>query len=246
MSSFAEFFSTSAGMLLRRWELAQMDALLAECAGETALQLGAPYGSLLRNASHDSRLLGARNFMQTSQACANVRLDFDSLPFRESTFDLVVSVHALEWSKNPSQFFSEVFRVLAPEGRLIVLCINPWGPWWVRKKEKLFECPTETSFSPLSVTQVKSFCERYGVVDRGRFGVYCPSLSDNPQHLARWGWCEKAGDRWWPALANAFMLSCVKKVEKPGLIGKLIPEGGLLKKNWASQTVATRNQSKNF
>ena len=55
MSSFAEFFSTSAGMLLRRWELAQMDALLAECAGETALQLGAPYGSLLRNASHDSR-----------------------------------------------------------------------------------------------------------------------------------------------------------------------------------------------
>lgn len=116
MSSFAEFFSTSAGMLLRRWELAQMDALLAECAGETALQLGAPYGSLLRNASHDSRLLGARNFLQTSQACANVRLDFDSLPFRESTFDLVVSVHALEWSKNPSQFFSEVFRVLAPEG----------------------------------------------------------------------------------------------------------------------------------
>ena len=145
-----------------------------------------------------------------------------------------------------TEFFSEVFRVLAPEGRLIVLCINPWGPWWVRKKGKLFECPTETSFSPLSVTQVKSFCERYGVVDRGRFGVYCPSLSDNPQHLARWGWCEKAGDRWWPALANAFMLSCVKKVEKPGLIGTLIPEGGLLKKNWAGQTIATRNQTKNF
>ena len=121
---------------------------------------------------------------------------------------------------------------------------KPFVP--VRKKGKLFECPTETSFSPLSVTQVKSFCERYGVVDRGRFGVYCPSLSDNPQHLARWGWCEKAGDRWWPALANAFMLSCVKKVEKPGLIGKLIPEGGLLKKNWAGQTIATRNQTKNF
>ena len=246
MTSFADFFSTSAGMLLRRWESAQMDALLAECAGETALQLEAPYGCLLRNAPHEDRILGARLLSETSNACANVYLDYEQLPFREATFDLVVSVHAMEWSKNPLLFFSEVFRVLAPEGRLIVLGINPWGPWWVRKKEKLFDCPADTPFSPLSVSQVKTFCERYGVVDRGRFGVYCPSLSDNPQRLARWGWCEKAGDRWWPALANAFMLSCVKKGEKPGLIGKLIPEGSLLKKNWAGQTIATRNQTKNF
>ena len=112
----------------------------------------------------------------------------------------------------------------------------------MRKKEKLFDCPVNARFQPLSVAQAKSYCEKYGIVDRGRFGVYCPSLSDNPQKLAHWGWCEKAGDRWWPALANAYMLSVIKKEEKPGLIGKLMPEGGLLKKNWAGQTVATRNQ----
>lgn len=243
MSSFENFFSTSAGMLLRRWEAAQMDALLADCAGESALQLGAPYGSLLRNASHGSRILGLQFQTLTTQDCATVQLNFEALPFREDVFDLVVCVHALEFSQNPTQFFSEIFRVLAPEGRLVVLSINPWGPWWLRKKEKLFDFPLQTHFQPLAVSEVKSHCQKYGIIDRGRFGVYCPSLSDNPQKLARWGWCEKAGDRWWPALANAYMLSVVKREANPGLIGKLIPKTGLLKKEWAGQTVATRNSN---
>lgn len=243
MPSLQDFFGTSAGMLLRRWEAAQMDALLADCAGDSALQLGAPYGSLLRNAPHESRILGVRAHPETASNCAKVCLAYENLPFREAEFDLIVCVHALEWTENPAQFFSEVFRVLAPEGRLVVLSINPWGPWWLRKKEKLFEHSPQFHFSPLTVSQVKTHCQKYGIVDRGRFGVYCPSLSDNPQKLARWGWCEKAGDRWWPALANAYMLSAIKKVEKAGLIGKLIAEQGLLKKDWAGQTVATRNLS---
>lgn len=230
-------------MLLRRWEAAQMDALLADCLGESALQLGAPYGSLLRNASHESRILGTQLGTVTAQDCATLKLNFEALPFREDVFDLVVCVHALEFSHNPTQFFSEVFRVLAPEGRLVVLSLNPWGPWWMRKKENLFDFDSQTHFKPLGVSEVKGYCQKYGIIDRGRFGVYCPSLSDNPQKLARWGWCEKAGDRWWPALANAYMLSIVKREEKPGLIGKLIPKTGLLKKDWAGQTVATRNSS---
>lgn len=230
-------------MLLRRWEAAQMDALLADCLGESALQLGAPYGSLLRNASHESRILGTQLGTVTAQDCATLKLNFEALPFREDVFDLVVCVHALEFSHNPTQFFCEVFRVLAPEGRLVVLSLNPWGPWWMRKKENLFDFDSQTHFKPLGVSEVKGYCQKYGIIDRGRFGVYCPSLSDNPQKLARWGWCEKAGDRWWPALANAYMLSIVKREEKPGLIGKLIPKTGLLKKDWAGQTVATRNSS---
>ena len=230
-------------MLLRRWEAAQRDALLADCLGESALQLGAPYGPLLRNASHESRTLGTQLGTVTAQDCATLKLNFEALLFREDVFDLVVCVHALEFSHNPTQFFSEVFRVLAPEGRLVVLSLNPWGPWWMRKKENLFDFDSQTHFKPLGVSEVKGYCQKYGIIDRGRFGVYCPSLSDNPQKLARWGWCEKAGDRWWPALANAYMLSIVKREEKPGLIGKLIPKTGLLKKDWAGQTVATRNSS---
>ena len=77
MPTLQEFFETSAGMLLRRWEAAQTDALLADCAGETALQLGAPYGSLLRNASHQKRILGVRNCAESSQDCALVRVGFE-------------------------------------------------------------------------------------------------------------------------------------------------------------------------
>ena len=243
MATIQDFFSTAPGMLLRRWEASQTDKLLSDCTGENALQLGAPFGTLLRNASHGSRLLGVNTVEENAQDCAKVCLSYESLPFREGEFDLVVCAHALEWCENPKIFFQEVFRVLAPEGRLILLSFNPWGPWWVRKKHRLTAYCGNRHFEPLTVSQVKGFCQKYCVVDRGRFGVYCPSLSDNPQRLARWGWCEKAGDRWWPALANAYMLSAIKKTENPGLIGKLIPEGVILKKNWTGQTVATRNQT---
>lgn len=243
MSSLKDFFSTSPGMLLRRWEAAQVDALLADCQGDSALQLGAPYGSLLRNALHESRILGVHDQPEMASDCAKVCLSYENLPFREADFDLIICVHTVERAEDPCQFFNEIFRILSPEGRLVVLSINPWGPWWMRKKDKLFDRLPQTNFNPLTVSQVKKYCQKYGIVDRGRFGVYCPSLSDNPQKLARWGWCEKAGDRWWPALANVYMLSAVKKVEKPGLIGKLIPERSLLKENWAGQTAVTRNLS---
>ena len=243
MPLLSKFFSTAAGLLVRRWEAAQMDALLAECSGDNALQLGAPYGSLLRNAPHESRILAVqRSFPDNVGECAKLRLNYENLPFREASFDLVVCAHASEWVTDSGQFFNEIFRVLAPEGRLIVLSFNPWGPWCVRKKDKLINLSADIHFKPLSVAEVKSQCQPHAIVDRGRFGVYCPSLSDNPQKLARWGWCEKAGDRWWPALSNVYMLSAIKKEEKPSLIGKLMPQGAMLKKGWGGQTVATRNQ----
>lgn len=237
--NLVDFFTTAAGSQLRRWEATEADALLAHEAGETALQLGVPYGQVLRSASHEIKIYGAHANEPCEAVKPSVKLSFDHLPFREASFDLVVCVHAHE--RVGEAFFKEVFRVLAPEGRLVVFGINPWGPWWLRKKEKLID--KEEYFSPLSVSRIKTLCSQYGVIDRGRFGLYSPSLNDNPCALARWGWCEKAGDRWWPALANAFMLSAVKHNVSPKAVGKIIDKESILS-SWQRAPVASHMSGK--
>lgn len=239
MQSLSDFFTTAPGLQLRRWESAQMDSFLSKTTGDCALQLGAPYGAVLRNAPQPVKLLGlgAKERLSKPAPLPNSLLDFSALPFREASFDLIVSVHAMERTDDATQFFSEVFRVLAPEGRLVLLGLNPWGPWWLRKKESFQRFGL---FKPLTIAQIKKCVAPYALIDRGRFGVYCPSFSDDPHRLARWGWCEKAGDRWWPAMANGFMLSAVKKEEGFRLIGKLEKAGELLTKGWQQAPVATQ------
>ena len=51
------------------------------------------------------------------------------LPFRNALFDRVLLVHALEESDDPLSVLREVWRVLAPSGRVIIVAANRRGPW---------------------------------------------------------------------------------------------------------------------
>ena len=51
------------------------------------------------------------------------------LPLRDNLFDRVLIAHGLEESDFPQRLLREVWRVMAPEGRLIVLVANRAGLW---------------------------------------------------------------------------------------------------------------------
>ena len=220
-ATLANFFETAAGAQLHRWEAGQMDALMSTLTGATALQIGAPYAKCLRSAPHEFKVVVGADADEAALSHYDVccLADHQALPFAEEMFDLVVLMHALDLTFEPERVLKEAMRVLAPSGRLVILGFNPWGPWWYRRQANLLggDCPIR----PVSVPWVKSTLGGDCLIDRGRFGIYSPSLSDNPNTLSRWRWVEKAGDRWWPALANAYMLSGVKKVDKMTLVGKL-------------------------
>ncbi len=50
-----------------------------------------------------------------------VDLDITSLPFEDNSFDVVICNHVLEHVKNDAQAIQEIFRVLRPGGRAILL-----------------------------------------------------------------------------------------------------------------------------
>lgn len=51
------------------------------------------------------------------------------LPFVDAVFDRVLMVHALEEANAAHAMLREVWRVMAPEGRLVVIAANRWSLW---------------------------------------------------------------------------------------------------------------------
>jgi ArsR family transcriptional regulator len=58
---------------------------------------------------------------------SNVRAevaDVHALPFRSASFDAVLVFHTLTYAERPAQALAECARVLRPDGRLVLLCLD--------------------------------------------------------------------------------------------------------------------------
>jgi len=115
-----------------------------------------------------------------SQGAAAVVLgDELRLPFADCVFDRAVLVHALEESTAPRQFLREVWRVMAPEGRLVVIVANRTGLW------ALGDATPFGSGRPYSRRQL------------GRLladAMFEPTASAVALHALPWGWAAALAD----------------------------------------------------
>jgi len=55
--------------------------------------------------------------------------DEQRFAFKEALFDRVILVHALEEASDPARLLREVWRVMAPEGRLLIIAAHRTGLW---------------------------------------------------------------------------------------------------------------------
>jgi SAM-dependent methyltransferase len=60
---------------------------------------------------------------------ASFLADIDMLPLADSSVDRVLVVHALETGESPSELLGEMWRILNPGGRLILVAPNRRGLW---------------------------------------------------------------------------------------------------------------------
>ena len=64
------------------------------------------------------------------QGPSRTALVFDEeLPLMDSSIDRILAIHTLEHSENPRETLMEFWRVLAPNGRLVIVVPNRRGVW---------------------------------------------------------------------------------------------------------------------
>jgi SAM-dependent methyltransferase len=127
----------------------------------------------------------------------------DQLPYPNALFDRILLVHAIEESPDPIALLREVWRVLAPSGRVVVAVAARNGLWANSEKTpfghgrpytrgQLAELLREAELEPSGWTRA----------------LYVPPAG----WLANWAeGFEQAGSRLWPGFAGLVLMEAVKQ-----------------------------------
>ena len=240
------WLQTAPGRYLLDWEQDRLDQAVADAFGFHALQLGLPELDGLRANRMPHRWVASdslivpeplplqppRDGISTTQLDGervHLHCEFDALPFPSASLDLVVLPHALELARDPHLTLREVERVLVPEGRLLVAGFNPASLWGLRQRaghvrQRLGVARSRGMFLPragdfIGYWRLRDWLRLLGFeVEAGSFGCWRPPCNSE-RWLARFGWMDGLGDRWWPVLGAVYFVHAVKRVRGMRLVG---------------------------
>jgi hypothetical protein len=129
-----QWFDTASGRYLQLQEQGLYDQAVVDLFGFNAVQMGCPQMDLLRNSRIPHR------YKSSDLPDASIKTDLqccdDFLPFADSSLDLLLLPHRLEFSERPHQTLREAERVMMPEGIysypvLILLACGDWC-WYLK------------------------------------------------------------------------------------------------------------------
>ncbi|MDB5650627.1 MAG: uncharacterized protein JWL62_2147 [Hyphomicrobiales bacterium] len=160
------FYATPLGHVARRLVSQIMRERWSNCVGLSVMGVGyaTPYLGPLREEA--VRVLA---FMPAEQGVVNwpahglsasALVESTMMPLPDSCMDRVLVVHALETLEHPRDVLAEIWRILTPGGRMIVVAPNrrglwsrvdttPFGQGQPFSKSQLRELLRETLFSPV-------------------------------------------------------------------------------------------------
>ena len=243
------WLDSAPGRYVLGWEQARLDQAVTDAFGFHALQLGLPEIEGLRANRMPNRWVATVGVLTPrdlgvsavsasppppAPAPAPVSLfcEYDALPFPAASIDLVVMPHTLELARDAHLTLREVERVLVPEGRLVITGFNPASLWGLRQraghlKRGVGMARTQGLYlpsagDPIGYWRLRDWLRLLGFeLEGGRFGCYRPPVKSEAW-LQRYAWADAVGDRWWPVLGAAYMLTAVKRVRGMRLVG-LVP-----------------------
>ncbi len=206
------FYDEHLGRIARRWIATQLRALWPSMDGERLLGIGYATPYLKEIGKTAERVLA---FMPAAQGVVNWPLDGlnrtalvsdDCLPLPDASVDRVLAIHALEGANSPADVLQEIWRVLAPGGRLIAVVPNRRGIW-ARVEATPFGCGR-----PFGRTQLTALL-RDALFSplNWREALAVPPFRSRSLLGSGAGW-ERVGRVMWPGFAGVIIVEATKQL----------------------------------
>lgn len=212
VTELVEFYSSSLGRLAQQILAQRIKNIWPDVRGLSVLGLGyaVPFLSLYKE---QADRIGA--FMPAGQGVVtwpdggpylSVLVEEDHFPMTDASADRVLLVHGLEMSETVGALLREVWRILTPEGRLLIVVPNRRGVW-----ARLDSTPFGYG-RPYSTGQLKSLLhgamfEQITSVP----AVFVPPVNMKYLLKSAHAW-EKLGGKLWPAFSGMLLVEARKSV----------------------------------
>ncbi|MFC3875116.1 class I SAM-dependent methyltransferase [Neisseria musculi] len=128
----------------------------------------------------------------------------------DESVDVLLMPHTLECSGVPYVTLAEAYRVMKPEGKVVLTGFNPYSLWGCSNWFDGVLLPDKKFCLPLQTLKANAKALGFEVVF-GQFMVYVPPF-DNEKLLRLCHFMEAAGNRWWPHKAAVYGLVLQKSV----------------------------------
>ncbi len=206
------FYSSLPGKLAERSITMALSAVWTTAAKERLVGLGYALPWIERFGADAERVLafmpagqGAVRWPATGPSSTTLVFEED-LPLVDSSVDRVLLVHTLEHSENPRETLNEIWRVLSPAGRVMIVVPNRRGIW------ARFEHTPFGTGRPFSRTQLDALLREANFTP----AAWSEALFFPPSRR-RWmlrfhGVLERAGRRLWPIFAGVIVVEAQKRL----------------------------------
>jgi SAM-dependent methyltransferase len=175
VTDFRDFYATPLGRVAASMIKRQLATLTLPKPGQTVMGLG--YAPPYLQSDSDRLTLTFMPAQQgvihwpTGEANRSALVDELDLPLLESTVDLALVVHALEHAELPLDTLQEVWRVMAPQGRLVLVVPNRRGLWAAS------EATPFGHGQPFSASQISALLKQSKyTVTQWRSALYLPPI----------------------------------------------------------------------
>lgn len=211
--SISRFYDSPLGRAAGRVLTQRISDLWRDAAGLSMLGVGYPQPVLAPYVSTARRLAvalpdeaGQIRWRPTGRGNATVISPDTRLPFPDGVFDRVIVLHGLEEAGNPRAVCREIWRVMAPEGRIIVGLTNRSG-LWARADRTPFG--HGRPWTKRQISRLLGDCTFQ--VTASTHALFMPPIASGLIVSGADGW-ERAGSLLAPALGGVVLVEAVKRL----------------------------------
>ncbi len=207
-----EFYGSRLGAATRRALATRLKPCLTDLKGAKVMGLGyaIPYlADSVPEAEAQIAFMPARQGVfrwPEDGAVQSALVDEYDLPLLESVVDVAIVVHALEFTDAPGDLLTEVWRVLAPQGKLILVVPNRRGLW------ARFDSSPFGHGQPFSRPQLSVLLRDSQFTVTSWFNALYFPPSSKGMMLSSATAFESFGPRFMPAVSGVLVVEAVKQV----------------------------------